>query len=77
MSETYTEPPNGKEHFPGFHTFLVGDQKTVIASGMMIMIYGKGQTQARWHGKETGVEGQTVSEGERVRVYNAEVEFKK
>ena len=78
MSETGTDALGGKqEHISGLHTFTVEDQTRVIASGVMIMIFGQGQSQARWHGKDTGVEGQTVSEGERVRVYNADVEFKK
>ena len=78
MSETGVDALGGKnERISGFHTFTVEDQTRVIANGMMIMIYGKGQAQARWHGKETGAEGQIVSEGERVQVYNADVEFKK
>ena len=78
MSETGTDALGGKnEHIPGFHEFTVGDQTRVIANGMMIKIYGKGQSQARWHGNVTGTGGETVSEGERVQVYKANVEFTK
>jgi hypothetical protein len=66
-----------KERISGLHTFTVEDQTKVIATGMMIMVYGKGQAYARWHGNDTGAEGQTVWGGERVEVYNADVEFKK
>ncbi|KAK0639586.1 hypothetical protein B0T16DRAFT_423451 [Cercophora newfieldiana] len=66
-----------KVHITGEHTFTVEDQKKVIANGMLIMIFGQGQDQTRWYGKDTGAEGQTVSEGDRVRVYNADVEFRK
>jgi hypothetical protein len=78
MPETGTDALDGKqEQIFGLHTFTVQEQTRVVASGMMIMIFGQGQAQARWHGKDTGAEGQTVSEGERVQVYNASVEFKK
>ena len=59
----------------GWHTFVVEDHTKVIAKGMLIMIFGVGQTQSRWHGKDTGPEGVAVSRGERVQVYNADVEF--
>jgi len=65
-----------KEHIDGWHTFTVGDQSAVVADGMLIMIYGTGSQRARWHGKSTGIQGETVSQGERVQVYNADVEFK-
>jgi outer membrane lipoprotein-sorting protein len=67
-----------KEHISGWFTFTVEEgQRRVVASGMLIMIYGQGQHQARWHGKDTGTEGQAVSQGERVQVYNTDVEFRR
>lgn len=65
-----------KEYIKGEHTFTVGDQTSVIATGMLIMIFPAGEVQACWHGKITGATGQPVSRGYRVRVYNADVEFR-
>lgn len=65
-----------KEYINGEHTFTVDDQTSVIATGMLIMIFAAGEVQACWHGKTTGATGQPVSRGYRVRVYNADVEFR-
>ncbi|KAK3377680.1 kinase-like domain-containing protein [Podospora didyma] len=48
MSQTGADALSGtKEYMSGAHTFTVEDQTRVIASGMLVMIYGKGQSQAR------------------------------
>lgn len=78
MSETGADAlARTKEHISVQHTFTVEDQIKVIAKGMLIMIYGQGQSQARWHGLDIGTEGQAVCRGEKVQVYNADVEFKR
>lgn len=68
---------NGKqEYIEGEHTFTVGEQTLVIAKGMMITIIQPGASQASFHRTNTGPEGQPVSRGCKVKVYNANVEFK-
>lgn len=78
MPETGKDALNGTmEHISGHHTFTVEDQTTVVAKGMLIMIYGPNSPQARWHGRNTGEDGKAVSRGETVQVYNVDVEFRK
>lgn len=66
-----------KEYINVKHVFHVTDQSAVVAEGLVVMIFPPGQTTAVWYGSDTGPEGQTVSEGFRVMVYKANVEFKR
>lgn len=64
-----------KEHIEGFHTFTVTNQSKVIAEGLMVGIIPAGQTIQTITEKSTGADGWTVGQGDRVRVYNVDIEF--
>lgn len=63
------------ERIEGAHTFVVTDQKKVVASGIVIMIFAPGQSEATWYGKDTGEGGVDVSEGFQVQVLNVTIFF--
>ncbi|KAM0263778.1 hypothetical protein ACHAQJ_001096 [Trichoderma viride] len=65
-----------KEYIDGYHEFTVDGQTSVIANGSMIMICAPGKNVAQWSGKSTGENGQPVYPGDKVDVYNVEIEFK-
>ena len=64
------------ERIEGSHTFIVTDQKKVVASGVVIMIFAPGESVAMWYGNDTGG-GIDVSEGYQVRVLNVTIYFTK
>jgi hypothetical protein len=65
-----------KEYIEGHHEFTITNQTSFIANGMLIFIFPDQERKARWSGKDTGSEGQSVARGEKVRVYNVDIEFK-
>lgn len=64
-----------KEHIEGFHTFTVTNQSKVIADGLMVGIIPAGESVQATTGKSTGTDGWKVSQGDKVRVYNVDIEF--
>ncbi|KND86249.1 hypothetical protein TOPH_09124 [Tolypocladium ophioglossoides CBS 100239] len=64
------------EKIDGWHTFIVTDQKKVVASGVVIMIFAPEEFEAKWYGNDTGGE-QDVAEGYKVEVLNVTIYFTK
>lgn len=62
-----------KEYIKGNHTFTVTTQTKVIANGLMVSVIRAGQPKAEKTMKSTGDTGWSVSEGDKVRVFDAEV----
>lgn len=77
MPDTGVDALNGtKEYIVGEHTFTIEDQTLVVSEGMLISIFPPGESRASFHKNSTGPEGQPVSRGCTVRVYNADVVFR-
>ena len=76
MSDVGADALQGKkEYIKGPHTFTVTTQTIVFANGLMVSITQAGQKQAGKTAKSSGDSGWSVSEGDKVMVYEAEVWF--
>ncbi|PTB63684.1 hypothetical protein BBK36DRAFT_1143399 [Trichoderma citrinoviride] len=65
-----------RRHFEGWHEFHVKDQTRLVAEGREIHIYPESGRNSFWIDDGTGPGGEPLDPGDRVRVYNAIVEFR-